>query len=427
MKKTARVVTTTAELIESTQSPESPSLEVRGQLEATPTLRLWPGQELRGSAGASICFKPGDDGVIVTSDNVVEGVELHTDRERCALSNDRTTGGFGRLRLSSLRTTGCIRLIAEGAALGGHVEARNVSVVDADARNFDERPSGFGVEVISGTFTLWNRQASKDCRVSASLCGIAIGRAGLPVQGTGIVIAGTPGGGGVFVSVLETGDVYSDGCIVPGTADRISGGVFILQAADVDEVRNVGEVKTYGANDMVLDNWGRVERWHAFRNVTSYGPSGIGFVNLGQLGELIVDRLLETHGSGACGFNCGEVGGQDPDAGTVRRATFERVVTRGDGAIGIQVSVPAGRIVVRNGLETYGGVGASLARGVVTKLAAVALSLKPGGSAREVIIKGGLTTHGKGVEAIELHGQIDEFRISGSIGPAGGGFGGAQS
>ena len=98
-------------------------------------------------------------------------------------------------------------------------------------------------------------------------------------------------------------------------------------------------------------------------------------------------------------------------------------MTRGDGAVGIQVSVPAGRILVRRGLETYGGVGASLARGVVTKLAAVALSLKPGGSVREIIIEGGLTTHGEGIEAIELHGLIDSIRISGTAGPTGGNFG----
>jgi hypothetical protein len=49
----------------------------------------------------------------------------------------------------------------------------------------------------------------------------------------------------------------------------------------VDEVRNLGAVTTFGANDMVLDNWGRVEFWHAHGKVTSYGSNGIGFVNLG--------------------------------------------------------------------------------------------------------------------------------------------------
>ena len=236
------------------------------------------------------------------------------------------------------------------------------------------------------------------------------------------------------MNLLETGEVYSNGGIAPGTPDKISGGVFVVQGAQVNEVRNLSAVTTFGPNDMVLDNWGTVERWHALDNITSFGPSGIGFVNLGELGELTIDGVLETHGLGSCGFNSGEVkqpsagGDAEPEsastvyAGTVRQATFERVVTRGDGAIGIQVSVPIGNVHIRKGIETFGGVGASLARGVVTKLAAVAFSLKPGGSARELVIGGGLTTHGKGIEAIELHGQIETMRISGAVGPIGGGF-----
>ena len=102
-------------------------------------------------------------------------------------------------------------------------------------------------------------------------------------------------------------------------------------------MRNLGPVTTFGANDMVLDNWGRVERWNAKAKVTSYGPNGIGFVNLGELGALVIDALLETHGLGACGFNCGEVKDNTAETsvvvgsasqrydGTVRQAIFERV------------------------------------------------------------------------------------------------------
>ncbi len=438
MSEIVHAVTSTAELVEAVQAIGSVTIEVRGTLENVPSLKLNPGQKLVGTSGASVYFESGQDGLVLTTDNIVENLELHTNPERCALCNDTTGEGFGLLKLRHLRTTGCVRLIAEGDVTGGHVEVRDLHILAADARPFEKRASGFGVEVISGAFTLWNRQASKERRVSAELRGIAVGRAGSPVHGTGILVGGTLGGGSVVVNLLETGEVYSDGGIAPGTPDKISGGVFVVQGAEVDEVRNLGAVTTFGPNDMVLDNWGRVERWYAHANITSYGPSGIGFVNLGELGELTIDGLLETHGLGSCGFNSGEVKQTSSDtpskpetpevsvgtvyAGTVRQATFERVVTRGDGAIGIQVSVPIGSILIRKGIETYGGVGASLARGVVTKLAAVAFSLKPGGSARELIIGGGLTTHGKGIEAIELHGQIDVLRISGAVGPVGGGF-----
>ena len=434
MSDDVRVATTAAELAEAIHSADSADIEIRGRLEKAPSIRLKPGQKLSGAPGASIRFEAGSNGVVLTRDNGVEDVELRTDPGCCAVSNDLDVDGFGRVDLQRVRTTGCIRLIAGGAANGGHVDARDVHVLAADARGFEDRPAAFGVEVIPGAFTLWNRQPTPDSSISADLRGISAGRAGLPVHGTGILVGGTAGGGRMVISVLETGAVYSNGGIAPGTADRISGGVFILQGTEIDVVRNLGPVTTFGVNDMVLDNWGQVERWHAMAKISSHGAAGIGFVNLGALGTLTLDALLETHGLGACGFNCGEfkAGADDvapsaagaapaPD-GTVREAVFERVVTRGDGAVGIQVAVPIGRILVRSGIETFGGIGASLARGVVMQLPAVALSVKPGGSMRELVINDGLTTHGKGIEAIELHGQIGSVRISGSAGPTGGGF-----
>jgi hypothetical protein len=65
------------------------------------------------------------------------------------------------------------------------------------------------------------------------------------------------------------------------------------------------------------------------------------------------------------------------------------------------VSQPVGEIKVRRGLETYGGKGESLVKGVVVNLSAIALSVKPGGSIERVQILGGLVTHGPGVEALE--------------------------
>jgi hypothetical protein len=77
---------------------------------------------------------------------------------------------------------------------------------------------------------------------------------------------------------------------------------------------------------------------------------------------------------------------------------------------------------VRRGIETYGGTGDSLVKGVVVKLSAVALSVKPGGSARKIAIAGGLTTHGEGVSPLELHGAIDVLQITDGFAAAGGGF-----
>ena len=111
-------------------------------------------------------------------------------------------------------------------------------------------------------------------------------------------------------------------------------------------------------------------------------------------------------------------GAPDPSKGGVREATFQRVVTHGAGGVGVQVAVPEGKIVVKKGIETFGGVGESLARGVVMKLAATALSVKPGGAAKDIQIDGGLITHGKDVQPMELLGQIETLRVSGNVGPA---------
>jgi hypothetical protein len=87
------------------------------------------------------------------------------------------------------------------------------------------------------------------------------------VRGSGIFVSGAGDTGGrLIVSQLKTGAVYSDGGIAPGTPDRITGGVFVVSGAFVDRVVNHGPVMTYGANDMVLDNWGTVGRWTAEGN-----------------------------------------------------------------------------------------------------------------------------------------------------------------
>jgi hypothetical protein len=244
---------------------------------------------------------------------------------------------------------------------------------------------------------------------------LTAGRAGAPVRGSGIFVGGAgETGGRVIVSRLETGAVYSDGGIAPGTPDRITGGVFVVSGAFVDHVVNHGPIKTYGPNDMVLDNWGTVGGWTAEDKITSYGPSGIGFVNFGTIDALQVKAPIETFGQGSRGFNV--------YTGTVHTAVFERIVTHADGAVGIQISQPVGQITVRRGIETYGGTGDSLVKGVVVKLSAIALSIKPGASARNISIAGGLNTHCAGVTPLELHGTVDSLQVTEGLTAAGGGF-----
>jgi hypothetical protein len=411
-----RAVATARELAAAVTDPAASEIVVKADIADLRTFRLPPGKTLKGVAPwVTLRFASGEDGVQLSSDDCVESLTVHTDPDRCALFNDTQVERLGRLVLRELSTVGAVRLLARDRIRGGHVEAENIDIVAADAREFSERPKGYGVEVIPGAFVLWNQQADRTILLTADLTGLSAGRAGAPVRGSGIFVSGAGDTGGrIHVRRLETQAVYSDGGIAPGTPDRISAGVFVVYGAFVDEVRNAGPVMTYGPNDMVLDNWGTVGRWTAEDKVTSYGPSGIGFVNFGTLDVLEVKAPIETFGRGSRGFNV--------YTGTVNTAHFERIVTHADGAVGIQISQPVGDITVRRGIETYGGTGDSLVKGVVVKLAAIGLSVKPGGSARSIAVSGGLVTHGAGVSPLELYGSIQRLQVADGFTAAGGGF-----
>ncbi len=409
-------VTTVDELIAATRDKNAHHIVVRGGLTNAPSIRLAPGQSIRGDGDeAVISFAADIDGLQLSSDNRVHNVRLNATVNKRAIFNDTSVDSLGRIELRSVTTTGCVQILARDKVRGGHVDVNGLDIIAADARGEKERPHGYGVYVINGAFTLWNMQQDTSVVVSADLVGLSAGRDGAPVRGSGIFVSG--GGdkaGRLNVRRLETEAVYSDGGIAPGTADQITGGVFTVYGAYVDVVRNRGPVVTYGVNDMVLDNWGVVDRWTAEAKITSHGPSGIGFVNFGIVHELKVNAPIETFGQGSRGFNV--------YTGTVNLAEFDRVITHADGAVGVQISQPIGKLVVHRGIETFGGTGPSLVKGVVINLSAIALSIKPGGSAREIEISGGVKTNGAGVSPIEQHGAIDSLRVSGGFIAAGGGF-----
>jgi len=413
---TAKVVSTTADLIASAQDAKVQHIIVSGLLTNVPSFKLSPHQVLEGEGEhTSITFAANTDGLELTSSNTVQNIFLETSKDKRAIFNDTSVDHLGRIHLKKVRTIGQVQILARDRVRSGHVSVDGLDVVTADTRSQTDQPQGFGVFVIQGAFTLWNMQADTAVTISANLKGLTAGRASEPVIGSGIFVSGAGfTGGRLAVSLLETGAIYSDGKIPPGTANYITGGVFTVFNAVVDLVRNLGPVSTYGINDMVLDNWGSVDRWIAEEKITSYGPSGIGFVNFGFVNELTVNAPIETFGQGARGFNV--------YAGTVNKTKFDRVTTHADGAVGVQISQPIGELTITRGLETFGGTGESLVKGVILTLAAVALSVKPGGSASKIEIHGGVVTHGKGVAPIELNGEIGQLLITGGAKAAGGGF-----
>ena len=416
MNENEKSAATVEELIALTKDTSVRRITVRGDLAKAPSVRLSPGQSLRGDGDqARVTFADGADGLQLSSDNRVHNIHLRAASDKRAIFNDTAVGSLGRIELRGVTTTGRVQIMARDKVRGGHVDVNGLDIIAADARGEKERPHGYGVYVLHGAFTLWNMQSDDSVVVSADLVGLSAGRDGAPVRGSGIFVSGAGDKGGrLNVRRLETDAIYSDGGIAPGTPDQITGGVFTVYGAHVDVVRNRGPVVTYGVNDMVLDNWGVVDRWTAEAKITSYGPSGIGFVNFGVVHELKVNAPIETFGQGARGFNV--------YTGTVNLAEFDRVVTHADGAVGIQISQPIGKLVVHRGIETFGGTGPSLVKGVVVSLSAIALSIKPGGSAREIEITGGIKTNGPGVAPIEQHGAIESLRVTGGFVAAGGGF-----
>lgn len=416
MSITEKTVSTVDILIAATKDKNIHRIVVHGTLPNAPTIHLSPGQSLRGDGDdTAISFAKGSDGLRLSSDNRIHNIRLNASVEKRAIFNDTSVETLGRIELRGVTTTGRVQILARDKVRAGHVDVNGLDIVSADARGEKDRPQGYGVYVLQGAFTLWNMQQDTDVTISADLVGLSAGRDGAPVRGSGIFVSG--GGdkaGRLTVRRLETDAVYSDGGIAPGTPDQITGGVFTVYGAHVDLVRNRGPVTTYGVNDMVLDNWGVVDRWTAEQKITSHGPSGIGFVNFGIVHELKVNAPIETFGQGARGFNV--------YTGTVNLAEFDRVTTHADGSVGIQISQPIGRLVVHRGIETFGGTGPSLVKGKVVTLSAIGLSIKPGGSAREIEISGGIKTNGPDVSPIEQHGAIEKLSVSGGFVAAGGGF-----
>lgn len=399
-------VRTAAELADAIASGAT-DIRIDGTITGSPSITLPEGATL---SGGTIAFLA--KGIRLTKDNTLKDLTVTTVDYEVAVYNDLSVEDAGVFRLENLTTEGQVYIVADGNVRNVRVEADGVRVAKADVRGRVDQPHGYGVDVLQGGFTLWNRQPDPSATFTATLKNIAIGTEATPVRGSGLFVGGYAdregklAGGAFTADLIHTGDVFTDGGIAPGTPDKITGGVFVVSGATVENVINDGRVTTHGQNDMVLDNWGEVETWVANGQITSTGPSGIGFVNFGDIGRLEVNGPILTTGSGARGFNLYD--------GSLREAEFETITTSGDGSIGIQVSKPLGSLKVRGNVETQGGEGMSLVKGVQMKLKAMALSVKDGGDIDELEVNGALRTRGDNVTTFEVtkNGVIKKISLS---------------
>lgn len=359
----------------------------------TEPLILEPYVSLKGK-NSSIEISGENQLIGLTKNNTIKDIRLKTNKKGDAIFfNPKHVEGV--FDLKNITTHGAIALISNNAKNDIEVNIENINIVEADVTYKKEGPRGYGVTVIQGALTVWNQ--TPNIRFNTEIKGVSIGEENNPVNGSGVFVSGTDDAK-IYSNLITTNKVYTNGLLTQGTSDRISGGVFVVSNAYVDRVENQGVTKTYGFNDMVLDNWGEVEEWIVKDEVQSEGTSAIGFVNFGKIKKLNIQAPIKTKGTGARGINNYD--------GTIENLDLNFIETRGDGAIGIQISKPMGNIVVHNDIVTYGGTGESLVKGEIQELSAVGISILDGAEVESIEVKGNVYTYGEDISPIENEGKV---------------------
>ena len=76
MTAEVRTVRTREALLATVAAAESGTVTVAGSIADLPSLRLPPGLRLQGDGEAELGFAPGEDGVCVSADNVVQDLRI---------------------------------------------------------------------------------------------------------------------------------------------------------------------------------------------------------------------------------------------------------------------------------------------------------------------------------------------------------------
>lgn len=352
------------------------------------------------------------DGLILTGTSELKDLMIMTAQDKKAIQvlAQQSDESFGHIQLSNLKVHGQVSLIFRAPTKKAEVTVKDVHVLNADTRAYLEQPQKYGVNVLQGAFTLYNFNPDKASLVEANIEGLAIGMSEQPVWGSGVFISGfADQGGQVHLDRLQVQDIYSTGVLPQGVADYITAGLFVSFGALVDQAVHDGVTMTYGVNDMVLDAWGSVKRWIVNDKVVSYGPSGVGFVNFGQVDYFEANAPIETYGTGARVYNQYD--------GYLKEGIFSDIVTHNDGAVGIQISKKVDSLTVRGNIHTYGGVGQSLVKGVNVDLPAYALSLKEGGQFDQLTVEGDILSEGDEVTTVIMEdgAQIGQVKVTGQV------------
>lgn len=403
-------VASLTELMSALSGGGSSNIELTTSVACPHSITLPPGFSLTGTdKDRSVLSFVNGDGIGLTANNSVSDLTVIATPDARAIYTQAGITDMGTLTLGNLVVTGQVSIITRIGTDKLNLMVDGLHIAASDARRYSEQPQKYGVNVYQGALTIYNFNGDAKSRIKAILSNVSAGSKNAPVLGSGIFVSGFGDTGGqVELETLTTGEVHSTGMLPYGTADIITGGVFIVYGVNAKRVEHFGEIVTYGVNDMVLDTWGTVEKWIAHAPVVSYGPSGIGFVNFGTVRDFLAEAEIVTHGLGARGFNQYD--------GTVRNIRFKSIETFGDGSIGIQISKPVGTITVDEGVTTHGSIGNTLVKGVNVLLPAEAFSVKPGGVVEKFIVGGNLVTRGAKVTTYVVEGgKVLAIDIKGEV------------
>lgn len=373
------------------------------------SIRLKRGQKISGEGEVIMLSFINSEGLILEGDNDVSNLIIQTSQEKRAISLSSSLEDLGVISLKNLTVNGVVQILTRNSNKKLDVKINNLDIPTADARGYSEKPQKYGVNVYQGALTIYNYNPDESSLITVDAENVSIGREKSPALGSGIFIAGfNDDGGKTEVKRLVTGDIYSNGMIPFGQPNLITGGIFILNSAHAEEIITDGKTVTYGVNDMVLDVWGKVDKWVINEKIVSHGSSGIGFVNFGTVDYFEARKPIETYGLGARGFNQYD--------GTIKEAKFDKIETFADGSIGMQFSKPVGKIVVEKDVITNGGNGETLVKGEIMTLAADGISVKEGGEIKELVVKGNIETNGDSVKSLHVDGgKIEKIEIGGEI------------
>lgn len=268
-----RCVATIDDLIAACRDTGARRIIVNGKLENAPCIRLAPGQALLGGDDhASIAFADDVDGLQLTTDNEVGRLRLTTSPDKRVIFNDTQVAGLGRMRLAAITAVGQVQILARDAVMSGQsmsmgstswppMRVLAATGPTASASTFCKGRSRCGICSQTNVSSLPPSWSVCRRAVKALPCAAAVSSSAAPVLRVGDSLC----------RCSNSARFTAMGGIAEGTPDQITGGVFTVYNAHVDEVRNRGPVVTYGVNDMVLDNWGVVDRWTAEQKLTSYG------------------------------------------------------------------------------------------------------------------------------------------------------------